>query len=634
MAALLSACLVLVAADQQAASAGPERHVWRQQAQQRLKALQDCRGREFARGECGEVIVFLRAGCPLADRYIRPLERLAKKHNKVSFTVAIVDEQGSRRAMEWIESRDPGLRTIIDYGELCRFFEAAVSPEAFVCDATGELVYRGMIDDQHNPTRPSLSAPNHEYLHEALTQLEAGQYFFPRFTQADGCHLPADETEFNRHIAPVIYDRCAVCHRAGDIKGDYPLTSFEEIADVAKTIEWRMSDQFMPPWRASHHGVRFGNDLSLSLNEMWRFSDWIRRGMPVDGTPGGPPKKLLEHQFRIPNPDAVVDIGQDFTVPAEGRLPYQYFMVDSPFDEDRWITATEVRPGSPGVVHHINVFLLPPKEERDSRVRQFLETKLAVSRLQRRGDVVEPEALRMALLLYGSRLHRRIRFLSDFNPAESRTLFADGTGFLLKKGAQMVFEVHYTPNGYAAVKDRSVLALHAADEIPEDWEAREPVTRVVGHMGKIEIEPGGQLTLSKELPFFADVEILSLKPHMHYRGASFQATLIRPDGTELPLLHIPRWDYDFQMPYVFETPVTAPADSRLKVTYQWDNSTANRAISEADTQKRVDFGFQTEDEMSMAYPTYRYVNATAAEIREWESRVSDYLQATTELPAQ
>ncbi|GAB5445100.1 MAG: redoxin domain-containing protein [Fuerstiella sp.] len=631
---LLLATLIMSLACVTSAQAGPSREQWRASALTHLHSTKDCRGTEFERGRTGEVLIFLRAGCPLADRYIRPLERLASQHKDVSFTIAIVDEQPeSSRAMEWINSRKPKLRTVIDTGALCSFFEAAVSPEAFVCDADGELVYRGMIDDQHHPTRPSLAAADNLYLDEALTQLESGRYFFPRFTKADGCHVLQEETEFNRHIAPVIYDRCAMCHRPGDIKGDYPLTSYAEIKEVAKTIEWRMADQFMPPWRASHRGESCGNDLSLSLNEMWRFSDWIRNDMPVEGTPAEPPAKLTENKFRIPNPDAVVDIGQDYRVPAEGRLPYQYFMVESPFDTDRWITATEVRPGSPDVVHHINVFLLPPEEERDNRVRQVIETKLAVSRLKQRGDVVEPEALRMALLLYGSRLHRRIRFLSDFNPAESRTIFSDGTGFLLRKGAQLVFEVHYTPNGYAEATDRSVLALHAADEIPENWEAREPVTRVVGHMGQIHLEPGGQLTLSKELPFLADVEVLSLKPHMHYRGSSFEASLIHPDGTKQQLLHIPRWDYDFQMPYVFAKPVKAPAGSRLHVTYQWDNSTANPAISEAETKLAVNFGFQTEDEMSMAYPTYRYVNATAAEIREFEERVSDYLQDTTELPA-
>ena len=55
-------------------------------------------------------------------------------------------------------------------------------------------------------------------------------------------------------------------------------------------------------------------------------------------------------------PDAVFTMKDEYKVPATGVLAYERFVVDPGFKEDKWVKATEARPGNRAVVHHILVY--------------------------------------------------------------------------------------------------------------------------------------------------------------------------------------------------------------------------------------------------------------------------------------
>ena len=48
-------------------------------------------------------------------------------------------------------------------------------------------------------------------------------------------------------------------------------------------------------------------------------------------------------------------------VPAEGTVEYRYYTVDTGFKEDKWVKVAECMPDNRAVVHHIIVFMRPPK---------------------------------------------------------------------------------------------------------------------------------------------------------------------------------------------------------------------------------------------------------------------------------
>jgi AhpC/TSA family len=68
---------------------------------------------------------------------------------------------------------------------VARAFGATHTPEAFLFDARGALVYHGAVDD--DARRPEAVA--HRYLHDAVEALLAGRPIEPQETKALGCSL-------------------------------------------------------------------------------------------------------------------------------------------------------------------------------------------------------------------------------------------------------------------------------------------------------------------------------------------------------------------------------------------------------------------------------------------------------------
>ena len=86
---------------------------------------------------------------------------------------------------------------------------------------------------------------------------------------------------------------------------------------------------------------------------------------------------------------------------------------------------------------------------------------------------------------------------------------------------------------------------------------------------------------------------------MHVRGKAFRYDLILKDGMERPLLHVPRYDFNWQMEYFLKTPLEIPVGARIRATAWYDNSAANPRNPDSTTAVR--FGERTRDEMMIGY---------------------------------
>jgi len=99
--------------------------------------------------------------------------------------------------------------------------------------------------------------------------------------------------------------------------------------------------------------------------------------------------------------------------------------------------------------------------------------------------------------------------------------------------------------------------------------------------------------------FTKPATLYKLMPHMHVRGKWMRFELMLPDGTKETLLHVPRYDFQWQMGYQLAEPRHVPAGSWLLVTGAYDNSPGNAA--NPDPKKRVHFGLQSWDEMFIGF---------------------------------
>jgi len=80
-------------------------------------------------------------------------------------------------------------------------------------------------------------------------------------------------------------------------------------------------------------------------------------------------------------------------------------------------------------------------------------------------------------------------------------------------------------------------------------------------------------------------------------GKDLLATALLPDGSKLTLIHIPRWDLNWQAVFYYAAQVFLPKGSIVQMRYIYDNSTENIA-NPFHPPQRVRGGNRTVDEMA------------------------------------
>ena len=97
-----------------------------------------------------------------------------------------------------------------------------------------------------------------------------------------------------------------------------PLLTYEQARPWAKAIRAAVLTGKMPPWQADPHYGKFSNDLSLAPGEKEKLIAWVDAGAK-EGNPADAPKpQAFPEGWRIPKPDVVFEMPEDFDVPAKG----------------------------------------------------------------------------------------------------------------------------------------------------------------------------------------------------------------------------------------------------------------------------------------------------------------------------
>ncbi len=516
------------------------------------------------------VVAFLGVECPLSRLYGPRLAELSRAFASRSVGFVAIDANQHdapgdllrylrEQPLPFPFLKDPG-NTVADQ------FGAERNPEVFVLDERRIVRYRGRIDDQYTPG-VQRSSPGRRDLVIALEELLAGLRVSQPLCPASGCRIsrirkpPAHgPITYGRDIAPMLQKHCQCCHRPGEI-APFSLISYKDAAAWAATIREVVADRRMPPWHADPRYGKFANDPSLSEREKELLFAWIDSGCP-QGNPDESklPAPVFAEGWRIPAPDQVVTMPHPFTVPAEGTIDYQYFVVDPSFREDRWIQAAEVRPGNRAVVHHCNVWLQPPD----------------CNEIQVQGELESC-------------------WLVTFVPGHSPLLLPEGMAKRVPAGWRLVFGMHYTAVG-SVQTDQTSVGLKFAD--PRTVK-KEVATRAMIDLALCIPPRVAEHRVTQTWQMNRDVLVLALFPHLHLRGKSFRYEAIYPDGTSEILLDVPRYDFNWQHRYELAEPKRLPAGSLLRSTAVYDNSADNPLNPNPDAE--VHEGPQSWDEMFRGY---------------------------------
>src|SRR5215467_16035079 len=100
---------------------------------------------------------------------------------------------------------------------------------------------------------------------------------------------PANVPTFSKDVAPIMFNNCATCHRAGEV-APMTLTSYEDARPWAKVIKNKVVAREMPPWGADpEHSLKMRNDRSLSREQIDTIVRWVDGGAPRGNPADMPP---------------------------------------------------------------------------------------------------------------------------------------------------------------------------------------------------------------------------------------------------------------------------------------------------------------------------------------------------------
>jgi len=383
---------------------------------------------------------------------------------------------------------------------------------------------------------------------------------------------------FTKDVAPIVQKHCVTCHRPGEA-APFSMLTYEDARPWAPTMKMVVTQKIMPPWFADPKYGHFANERSLTPEEVRTIVAWVNSGAQKGDLKDMPqvPQNFVTG-WGIPAPDIIFQLPKPFPVPASGVMDYQYVIIPTGFKEDRWVQMLEVRPTDRGVVHHIIAYLREPGSNyfKDQKPGVFF-----VAPPSKADEKTDTSALPSD-------------FLVGYAPGQPAEILQSGEGKLIKAGSDIVFEVHYTPNG-TTTTDQTKLGLVFAENSP-----KERVLTLSASNGTFKIPPGDpnyQVDASFEVK--KDVTLVALHPHMHARGKSFEYRLIFPDGKKETLLSVPVYNWHWQLWYNLADPIALPKGTKIECTAHFDNSPNNP--ENPDPTKSVIWGQQSWDEMMVGF---------------------------------
>ena len=393
---------------------------------------------------------------------------------------------------------------------------------------------------------------------------------------------------FNKDVLPILANNCQSCHRPGQVAPMSFLT-YKDVRPWAKAIKFAVTSRKMPPWFADAKYGHFSNDRSLKQSEIDTLVAWVDHNAPEGDAKDAPPPKQWPAEGWELKPDIVLD-APEFDVPATGVIDWFWVAIPSNFTKDTWITSIQFQPLDPAVVHHTGIAFVP-------HTAGVKYGEPIWERVQRDADLITVPGQKfvanaITLGAIGGREQDTYvpgHTISDYRPYNAARLIPANTDIYLN--------LHYTPNG-TPVRTHVRIGFTVAKEPPQ----RKVLMAMVSGPAdrehfRIPANDGDWAAAPGEATFAQDVEIVSMMPHMHVRGKAMTYTLTYPDGREETILHVPRYDFNWQLEY--DTSIKVPKGTKLRVDAHYDNSANNRF--NPNPNRDVFFGEQTWEEMMTGY---------------------------------
>jgi hypothetical protein len=374
---------------------------------------------------------------------------------------------------------------------------------------------------------------------------------------------------FNGDVAPLVFEKCAVCHRP-EGAAPFSLLGYRDVRSRARQIIEVTESGFMPPWLPEPGYGAFAGERRLTAGERSLLRDWFEGGAPEGDANDRPVVPGLSGSWHLGEPDLIVEMSRSYTLPPGGEDVYRNFVIPVPIETPTFVRALDLHPGNPRIVHHARILV-----DR--------------SRASRRLDEEDPEPGYDGMRVDAAEFPEGL-FLG-WSPGKVPLVGEEALVWPIEPSTDLVLQLHMLPSGKSE-DIRATVGLYFTDDPPRKRAA-------VLQLGSrtIDIAPGdASHTVEDRYVLPVDVEVFGIYPHAHFLCRDMQAFATLPDGTRTWLLWIKDWDFYWQDEYRYEAPVALPEGTTITMRYVYDNSARNPR-NPFDPPRRVRWGGRSTDEM-------------------------------------
>ena len=109
------------------------------------------------------------------------------------------------------------------------------------------------------------------------------------------------EVTFNKHIAPILFQKCAPCHRPGQ-SAPFSLLSYADAKKHASEIIKAVQKRYMPPWLPEPGYGEFLDERRLTVQQIETIQEWFAASTPEGNSADLPPSPKFPQGWQLASP--------------------------------------------------------------------------------------------------------------------------------------------------------------------------------------------------------------------------------------------------------------------------------------------------------------------------------------------
>ena len=328
--------------------------------------------------------------------------------------------------------------------------------------------------------------------------------------QVVGAHKPVtSKYTYTEDVYPIVSRECGACHSPGGV-APMSLLTYDDARPWAESIRLELASGHMPPWFGDPGFAALRDAHKLSPRDLDVVLTWVTGGTPRGSVLPGDASKAPPSSrgtWRRGRPAVTLQLPAAFTLPAGKTEDTQEFVLETARDRDRFVSAADLLPGNPAIVHDAVIFIRDAATARDT-------------------------------------------VLATWVPGSTPVSTGAGIGFLWRAGEQLGVRIHYKKTWKFENKvasDRSTVGLYLANA---------PVREV----RRLDLTEAGAV-LEEDAQALA---VVALRTAGAPPDIDVRIEAVRPDGSRVPVVGFgarPGWDQR----YWLARPLTLPKGTRLNV---------------------------------------------------------------------